>query len=960
MAGTWNVRHRRSSWAIGLLVLAGLAASIHHMLRSDQRRGPASLVAAVRQEPAAVAPLLPLTGIDGGGPPKVLPRHAVAGVVHLPDSRPAGGATVTLYRAATAWPEWRLERIDQAFTGADGAFQFRCDPDQGLVLGFEHPDFAGGLAEVSALREHMQLQLEPAFELYGVVYNDSGLPVPNARVAVESILSDQRRAQAVATSANGRYRFTNLAAGPVRLVARHESWQPAAYPVVVVGDQVRVDLRFERPTMAPLRGRVMSAVSQEPIAGALVEVLPSNSQLGLVDPISAITGDDGTFLLSGLSRGNMRVIVRQAEHGAVIRTEAIGVLSSDLVFEMPPRSVVTGQLAGEQGSPPFAGGEVLRVRDIAGQIDYTAIDKEGRFRFAAPLSPGLATLQALGSPFAFERSLSSEIQFRIRETPETEIDLGVVPPAVVHARLVDEAGAGLAGGIVMQTRVLAENARSIGAAAVQFDLGAVGNQVAQLFGAYRDEMLAVSAADGTFEIRGQKPGLLLARVDLAGYGSPWFRVVVPQTGTTTENGDIVLPRGCRIRGRVLRGDRGLAGASVTVVGGDSQAMVVTAADGSFVADNLLPGDYRVRARLPSQPVGSGERLVSVQPGRRIGDVILRLEAGRMVRGSVSGSDGQPVSGALVAVRGALGQTTITDGAGDFLLELPERAIELQVWLGDRSQQRVVPVLPGQERVSVRLDTPPTCTLLASVSGLPSKKRLSGALVRVTDLDGGSDATTRSRWVDMPNGEMRWPLCPVGRVRLQIWSEGYVPFVVDRDLAANDVANLGEVLLEPGGRLQGVVQDDHGAAIANAFVFLGDETDLDLFEPMVRTGADGTFRLSGVSSRSSHLVARAAGFAARGQDLQLPYDVLSGSPLVVRLERGAVIEVSLVGEGAEGALVQLRRQGRLLASTELDERGRAWFTNRGAGSYTVQIFGSDLPPQTVVVEPGASTVRVRFP
>ncbi|MEO6593477.1 MAG: carboxypeptidase regulatory-like domain-containing protein [Planctomycetota bacterium] len=959
MSRTWQTRYRRSSWVIGLLVLAGLAASIVQMFRSDNRRSPSSLAAAAVQRPEQVSGLLALDKIDAAAQ-KSMPGHAVAGFVRLPDSRPAVGATVSLYRASTAWPEWRMVRIDQAITGAEGQFQFRCDPEQCLVLGFEHPDFAGGLEEVSLLRERLLLQLRPAFELYGVVYNDSGLPVSNARVAAESVLSDQRRAQAVTTASNGRYRFTNLAAGPVRLVARHQSWQPAAIPVVVVGDQVRVDLRFERPTMAPLRGRITSAMSQQPIAGALVEILPSNSQLGLVDPIAAITGDDGTFLLSGLSRGNMRVIVRQAEHGAVIRTEAIGAISSELAFEMPPRSVVAGQIVFVAGEPPFRGGNVLRIRDIAGQVDFATIAADGQFRFAAPLSPGAAKLQVLDNAFAFQRTLGAEISFRIEETPETVLELTAVQPTVVRGRLVDEAGAGLAGGVVMQTKVFAENARSIGDAAAQFDLGAIGNQVLQLFGVDRDEILAVSAADGSFEIRGQQPGLLLARIELAGYGSPWFRVVVPSMGHTASHGDVVLPRGCRIQGRVLRGDRGLAGSSVTAVGNDSQAMVVTAADGSFSVDNLLPGDYRVRARLPSQPLGSGDKLVSVQANRRAGDVILRLEAGRTVRGSVVGSDGQPVAGALVAVRGALGQTTMTDGSGDFLLELPDRAIDLQVWLGDRSRQSIVPVLVGQERVSIRLDTPPTCTLLATVTGLPSKKRLSGALLRVTLLDEGSDAAPKARWVEMQNGEMRWPLCPVGRVRLQIWSEGYVPFVADRDLAAGDGHNLGDVLLEPGGRLQGFVKDEKGAPIANAFVFLGEETDLDLFEPGLRTAADGSFRLSGVSSRSSRLVARAVGFAACGQDLQLPHDVLSGAPVQVQLERGAVIEVTVAGQGAEGGLVQLRRQGRLLASTELDERGRAWFPNRSAGSYTVQIFGSDLPPQSVAVDPGVPIVRVKFP
>src|SRR5690606_15878390 len=135
---------------------------------------------------------------------------------------------------------------------------------------------------------------------------------------------------------------------------------------------------------------------------------------------------------------------------------------------------------------------------------------------------------------------------------------------------------------------------------------------------------------------------------------------------------------------------------------------------------------------------------------------------------VNGSDGQPVTGALVAVRGVAGQPVVTDAAGEFSLDLPERAVELQVSLGDRSRDTFLAIAAAQERVVVSLDTPPTCTLQASVAGLPGRRRLPGVLVRATDLDGGLG--DRTVWVDLQNGELRWPLCPAGRVQIEIWAE----------------------------------------------------------------------------------------------------------------------------------------------------------------------------------------------
>ncbi|MBX3463445.1 MAG: carboxypeptidase regulatory-like domain-containing protein, partial [Planctomycetes bacterium] len=890
-----------------------------------------------------------------------LPASAIRGLVLLPDGRPAAGATVTILRAATAWPDWRSERVDQAITGPAGTFEFRVGSRDSLLVEFSHPAYAGGLEAVPTFEVPLQLALQPGFELFGVVTNPAGAVVPNARVAIEAVPGDDRRAQAAIASASGGYRFTNLRAGPVRLVARHESWQPAAVPVVVVGDQVRRDLIFERPSMAPLRGRVTSALSQEPVAGAAIELLPANVRPGLADPVAGQSAADGAFLLAGLARGTMRLVVRHPEHGVVTRTLAIGAAATEIAVELPPRSQVEGQLVSEQSPAPFRGGEVLQIRDVAGQLEHAVVAADGRFRFANTLSPGRGVVRLQGGELAFQASFQDEVDVRIEESSRTELELVVLRARSVRGRVVDEAGRPLAGARIARTRLLAESARFIGTAVIDRDLGSLGSQVVQLFRDDRDELLAVTDAEGRFTVAGRNPGSLLVRIGAAGHGTRWLVLEIPSGPEPGAAGDLVLGRASRIQGRVVRGGRGLAGATVTASGAESQAVAMTRADGGFVFADLVPGTYRLRARLPSQPSGSRERVVATSIGRPAEDVVLLLETGRMLRGAVTGGDGQPVVGAVVTVRGAAGQTTLADGSGEFLLELPDRAVDLQVALPDRSRPVTVPVPVGLQQVAVRLDTPSTCTLAASVAGLPGKQRLSGVLLRATRLDDDDiGVDTRSRWVELQNGRLQWPLCPVGRVRLEVWSDGFAPFVVEREFAASETCDLGEVLLEPGAWLAGLVQAEDGQPVANATVWLGEEEDADLFEPDVRTGADGSFRIGGVTAASSRLVVRATGFAPRTVELALPQDVLSPRPLLVRLERGATIELQFGRRGErEGVLVQLRQRGRVVASTDVDEAGRAWFPNRSAGTYQVVAPGVDLPAREVVVAPGETVVRVRL-
>jgi hypothetical protein len=290
------------------------------------------------------------------------------------------------------------------------------------------------------------------------------------------------------------------------------------------------------------------------------------------------------------------------------------------------------------------------------------------------------------------------------------------------------------------------------------------------------------------------------------------------------------------------------------------------------------------------------------------------------------------------------------------LELPPRVSELQVEWGVRSRPQTFNLGRAEGSLRLLLDTPPVATIRARVLGLPGQIQLAGGLLRLTRLDVPGAEQRSSHWVEFAEGELRWPFCPTGRLRIEIGCDGFAPFVTERDLAADEEVSLDQVWLEPGARLQGIVVDGAGNPVANAIALLGDESDLDLFEARTRTGPDGTFRLGGVSARSSQLVVRAPGFAPSVVELQLPVDVLADRPKRVVLELGSTIRVE-VGRGREG-VVRLRRDGRMLATSDIDDIGCAWFPNRAAGVYTVQLDGQ-LAGKSVVVEPGAAMVRVNL-
>ncbi|MCK5944155.1 MAG: carboxypeptidase regulatory-like domain-containing protein [Planctomycetes bacterium] len=949
--------YRASAWLIGFVVLFALGVAATWMIQSGQRREGGGKAPVVEDRPVTTVEPVPALLNMVGEQAKVTVA-VVRGVVSLPDGRPAPGATVTLHRVVTAWPEWRTEPADEAITDESGSFQFRVPHLYGYLVEFAHAPHAGGLREVPPFEQRMELQLRPGYSIVGNVLNDVGAPVPNARVAIEAVPRDNRRARVAYTAADGSYRFDHLAAGPARMVARHESWQPVAAAAIVIGDRLDAEFRFERPTMSPLRGVVLCATTQEPIEGATIELVPIQQSLGLVDPIAATSEADGTFLLEGLPRGSMRMLVRHPDYGAVKRTQVIGAVSYDLTIDMPRRTLVKGQLDA-RGDRAFAGGEVLELLDEGGQLAWATVDDQGRFAFDRPVSPGFVDISTVGRAFSFRTLTGTMVSTRLSEAPENVVEIPVLPAPVLRGRFVDDDGAPIAGVSVARTQQLGENMRHLSDAAMSLDLGKVGGRILRLTD--RDEPLAFSGEDGRFEVRGFKPGRLLARASCAGRGSRWLRVLMPPYGEVHEAGDIVLGPGCSISGRVLRGGQPFVGATVTVSSPICDSQATTDARGYYSIVDLVPGQYTVRARIIGRPARSDARVVTTRPGRPARNVDITLEAGRLVRGVVRNEQGAPLADVLVSVRGRPGEVSRSRANGAFSVELPRRRSELLVSVGDRSLQKVVTVGRDQELVEVQLDAPPTCSIVGLVLGAPGRRRLPGVLMRVTPLGAGrTGAEPVTRWVPTPDGELRRSGVPSGHVRIELWCDGYAPSFFDGELVANEDNQLGEIVLERGSRLRGRVIDANGNPVRGARVLLGEESDFDLFEPSVISGEDGTFAIQGVTSRSRQLVVRHPAFAARTQLLELPRDVLSLERLPVTLERGCTIEVVVPRDAIpDDGLVFLRRDGRLLSSTVLDERGKAWFANRSAGEYSVKVAGSDLEERRVVVAPGAEVTQLMF-
>ena len=949
---------RHVGWFAAACAVAAVAFATWRWLPATWRESASTNI--VPAPAAAAVGALPLAPFAADEPEAGV--GDVRGVVRSAEGRPLPGATVSLYRAVTAWPEWQRERVTQALVGADGAFRFRAPVAQGLLVGVEHPQHADQLVEAVADGPLLELRLAPGFQLAGVVRTEAGAPVANARVAVESVVGGDRRVRVDVTTSAGAFTFRNLEAGPARVVARHPSWQPTALPVVVVGQQAQVEVRVARPALAPLRGVVVDLDARAPVADAEVELLPTNAQPGFVDPLLARTDADGRFTIAGLPRSVMRLVVRHPRFGAVVRTVSVGVAEAPIEVELPRRSAVIGALDAARGGLPA--GATLRLRDLAGQFGYAPVAADGTFRFPGDWSPGIAELRLVGVDAMFVRSTAAAIEARIDEEATTELGFAVAPPLGARGRVVDEDGAPIAGATVVRTAARAGAAR-ISDAAAQLDVSGLGRSVAQVFAADRDEPIAVTGPDGTFVCAGVRLGVVGLRVAAPGCATVVVNVAINAPLARASVETIRLPKAARLRGLVARAGKPFAGALVVAYRGEvAVATAVTNAQGAWAIDAVPAGAYRVRARNPAQ-AAAGEFVAAEAVVGDGAQTVLRLAPPRLLRGRVAARDGSPLAGVAVSLRRSVGASVVTGDDGMFVLEAPDRADEVQVVRPDRAGVTFARIPADGALLRVTLDAPPTCSVAAVIAGLPGKRRLPAALLRVAPADddddegGGDDA--RGAWFDLDDGALQWSGCPAGRVRIEVWSEGYAPIVVERELAAGKPHDLGEILLERGARLRGVVVGPDGRPVADARVLLGEEADFDAFEPATRSGADGAFELTGVSGRSSRLVVRAAGFAPQAVDLSLPRDLLAARPLTITLQAGAAIEAIVERDAARAAgFVQVRRAGRFVANVEIDEAGVAVIANLPPGRYELALLGDEQSAKVVDLAPGALRADVQLP
>jgi RNA polymerase sigma-70 factor (ECF subfamily) len=645
-----------------------------------------------------------------------------------------------------------------------------------------------------------------------------------------------------------------------------------------VGEQHAIGLVpawIAQPEAPPQRiaGHVVSAGA--PVAGATVR-LGLQVDGDLLQPVAEVTsGADGSFDLGAQPAATFAISASAPDHAAATATVANAdpVHKNDqLVLELGDcRSHLYGTIADASG------GGIAKARVQTAGLSGIESDTTGHYTVCLPAGPSFGTPAVWVRVEADGYGTINQVVLYVGELRQ---DFVLVPEAVLAGRVVTADDRPVAGARVVASPDPMEGPHH------------VANNWAE------------SDSEGRFRIAGLAPGHFHVAASASQLATVAPIIAIARATKTSHELRLVVSAAARVRGRVVMGDKPLAGVPVVAVrpglqpGLQPVAHSVSQADGSFVLDRVpfgptafLAGAYEVRA-----PKSLDVKTAAVD------GITIEVSKLASLRGHVTRKD-NPVAGVDVqCMQPGPPLQAKSDATGAYLLEGlaggEARCAALDVRGKAFAEMRTVQVAAGEEKtVDFKLD------LSGEVKGIvvdEAGKPVPSVYVRMDIDEAGNDDQCEA--MTDGTGQFDCPMLIGGTYRPTIAPSpgARQPFAAadGERLPAIDVPKdgvaAGVKLAIKYERLaiRGNVVDDTGAVVADVHVeaistgrFAG---GMDF--PSAMSDGSGRFAIDNLARGTYNLHAH----AADGSETEV-LNISTGSDAVtIKLARPGAIEGTLVG------------------------------------------------------------------
>jgi len=813
---------------------------------------------------------------NGGGPPPtttlVLTKEGetfeknlwmmkgvpVAGVVKGPDGTPIAGARVVGAADPFLQNAWQFGLQMQgpmtlATSGADGRFQIPgVQPGNQCVLTAQKPPFAGKPCKAFAVKAEspptdVVLELEKGAAIVGRVLDAEGAPLSGANIGCWS--QDGSGGQANETTGlDGTFRLDGLPAGSYQLNAWSNSGgsaQKALEPALTSGEtREGVELRM----IAQAKGVTLSGtvVDEEgnPVPQTQLSAQGANNTNAWVQ-----TDADGAFTFQGLAQGKATITVQtmvQQDGGYVsyagqesLENATFDAPSEGIRVVVKKKTTVTiaGRVRLPDGSPvPLC---TLSTRAAQGADKGSG---GGVVQYTAPMvmGPGGGGGEVVGGEF--RREVAMKLPFDVvvsgaRDAEGRPLNFKTSVTKLTEPSTTLEIT--LEGGQEIRGKVLgADDSPVVGA---WVSAGSAGDR---------------SAEDGSFKLIGLEGDEVSISVQPSGKYTAPAKPTKAKPGAT----DVVirLEAGLSIAGRVF----GPSGAPVTgnawvqVMGGIGagrnhfQAQVDDT--GAFKVENLpRDGTYDVTVQVWNL---DGRKGASAKPWSKSGvkagteDLVVRLEGGATIEGSVVDADGKPVAQCYVYAQAATPtgknpQGANTDEQGRFTCGGLDAdvtyVLRAQQWNGTNRTSLSVRAEAGA--TNVKLVFPQTTRLTGRLSGDGDKARFSVVARPSGPLAGEADTQVgQAQSVGDGSFALEVPADTLVDLYVSRSNDDRYGFVSGVRAGGGDVT----VRLEAGRTIEGTIEDGEGNAVTQN-VWVTASSDAWMGSAGYVDGSTGKFRMRGL-------------------------------------------------------------------------------------------------------------------
>ena len=523
------------------------------------------------------------------------PGLRLSGTVRSSTGKPLAGAEVSVERCV-------LER--QVRADAEGRFELEGLQDGTCELSATAEGYVVIAREIRAGLEDIELVLNPEGILSGrVLAADSGEPIASATIV------RQGGEELARTDEKGAFEVRKLDRGDHRdLEVHHDDHVPSSLDPVTLESGGRIDgieVRLERGLR--VEGRVRTADGGAPVVGARVNASLSGNRPEIRR--STLTGQDGSFVFSGLREGKYTVMIRAEEYVPLRSSpQAPGTLV-DWTFTIQRGGSIGGRVLDPDGHPlagidvhPSCGKEASsEVKEALDEKlkNYTCVtDHRGRYRIAGLPPDDRYSLLFMDPRRTYMPDLVGGLRVVSGEEVKLE-DVQFQRGKVMSGRVLDASGAPVPGA-------------DVGAFFLRDDAALERMYKAELEQVEGSPFLAPFAApplpqartgeSGEYRLEALLPGRYEIWVHVMGRVTPSPRAISIGDEAVLDGIDFVLPSGGTVSGRVVdEAGNPLEGAEITGFSGMALGPLATAhtdASGRFELGGLAARRTSIMARKP--------------------------------------------------------------------------------------------------------------------------------------------------------------------------------------------------------------------------------------------------------------------------------------------------------------------------------------------------------------------------